>query len=67
MLPTTQIIDLRQEFKKGNRSIFSGELHKKIECLAKKEQIMLFLNRVVLQDLFPVVPVDRLSSVHTVM
>ena len=46
MLPTTQIIDLREEFKKGNRSIFSGELHKKIEeRLAKKEQIMLFLNR----------------------
>ena len=43
MLPTTQIIDLREEFKKGNRSIFSGELHKKIEeRLAKKEQIMLF-------------------------
>ena len=37
MLPTTQIIDLREEFKKGNRSIFSGELHKKIEeRLAKR-------------------------------
>lgn len=45
-LPRTQIIDLREEFRKGNRSIFSEELHKKIEeRLAKKEQIMLFLNR----------------------
>lgn len=45
-LPKTQIIDLREEFRKGNRSIFSEELHKKIEeRLHKKEQIMLFLNR----------------------
>ena len=46
ILPKTQIVDLREEFKKGNRSIFSEELHKKItECLERKEQIMLFLNR----------------------
>ena len=46
ILPNTQIVDLREEFKKGNRSIFSEELHKKItECLERKEQIMLFLNR----------------------
>lgn len=46
ILPRTQIVDLREEFRKGNRSIFSEELHHKIEeRLAKKEQIMLFLNR----------------------
>ena len=46
ILPRTQIVDLREEFRKGNRSIFSEELHQKIEeRLARKEQIMLFLNR----------------------
>ena len=29
ILPKTQIVDLREEFKKGNRSIFSEELHKR--------------------------------------
>ena len=45
-LPRTEIIDLREEFQKGNRSIFSEKLHQKMEeRLKKKEQIMLFLNR----------------------
>lgn len=46
IMPETQIIDLREEFRKGNRSIFSEELRQKItERLERKEQIMLFLNR----------------------
>ncbi|MCD7807275.1 MAG: primosomal protein N', partial [Lachnospiraceae bacterium] len=45
-LPTTQIVDLRRELKEGNRSIFSRVLLSKIEDrLAKKEQVLLFLNR----------------------
>ena len=45
-LPTVHIEDLRQELKKGNRSIFSLKLQELIrDRLSKKEQIMLFLNR----------------------
>ncbi|MDO5146683.1 MAG: primosomal protein N' [Eubacteriales bacterium] len=46
MLPSVKAVDLRQEFMRGNRSVFSGELREKIEeRLQKKEQIVLFLNR----------------------
>ena len=39
-------IDLRQELKEGNRSIFSRKLQELIQDrLDKKEQVMLFLNR----------------------
>ena len=45
-LPTVYIEDLREELRKGNRSIFSDRLQKLIQDrLDKKEQIMLFLNR----------------------
>ena len=45
-LPEVQIVDMRQELRKGNRSIFSDRLTELIEDrLNKKEQIMLFLNR----------------------
>lgn len=45
-LPKVYIEDLREELKKGNRSIFSDRLQELIrDRLAKKEQIMLFLNR----------------------
>lgn len=45
-LPEVSIVDLRQELKEGNRSMFSRELRAAIEDrLARKEQIMLFLNR----------------------
>lgn len=45
-LPTVYIEDLREELKKGNRSIFSLRLQEMIrDRLKKKEQIMLFLNR----------------------
>ena len=45
-LPKVYIEDLREELKKGNRSIFSERLQCLIrERLEKKEQVMLFLNR----------------------
>ncbi|MDD7113173.1 MAG: primosomal protein N' [Lachnospiraceae bacterium] len=45
-LPDVLIEDLREEFQKGNRSVFSEVLYAKMEeRLKKKEQIMLFLNR----------------------
>ena len=45
-LPDVKIVDLREEMKAGNKSMFSRELTEKIEDrLMKGEQIMLFLNR----------------------
>ncbi len=46
VLPIVHTVDLRQELKEGNRSIFSKKLQELIaDRLEKKEQIMLFLNR----------------------
>ena len=45
LLPKISIIDMRDEYRKGN-SIISEELGFKIDsCLNRKEQVMLFLNR----------------------
>lgn len=45
-LAQAAVIDLREELKKGNRSIFSTHLQERMEeCLERKEQMMLFLNR----------------------
>lgn len=45
-LPDTSIVDMREELKEGNRSIISRSLKEEIRnCLDRKEQIMLFLNR----------------------
>lgn len=45
-LPTVEIVDMREELKKGNRSMFSEKLTESIrDRLKKKEQIVLFLNR----------------------
>lgn len=45
-LPATQVVDLRDELRNGNRSIFSAVLQELMaDRLQKKEQIMLFLNR----------------------
>lgn len=45
-LPHVDIIDMRQELKKGNRTPFSETLFQKMkERLEKKEQTVLFLNR----------------------
>lgn len=45
-LPEVHIVDMREELKQGNRSMFSKGLYKAIEeRLHKKEQTILFLNR----------------------
>lgn len=45
-LPTVQVVDMRQELRAGNRSIFSRALHTALnEILARREQAILFLNR----------------------
>lgn len=45
-LPTVTIVDMKQEIKNGNKSIFSKYLVEKInDRLSKKEQIMLYMNR----------------------
>ncbi len=46
VLPTVKTVDLREELKKKNRSIFSLDLVKAIDDrLQKHEQVLLFLNR----------------------
>ena len=46
MLPKVTVVDLREELKQKNRSIFSVLLQEKIrDRLNKHEQVMLFLNR----------------------
>ncbi len=45
-LPDVCIVDMREELKKGNRSILSTALTERMStCLERKEQAMLFLNR----------------------
>lgn len=45
-MPQVEIVDLREEFKKKNHSIFSEKLHSAInETLERGEQVLLFLNR----------------------
>jgi len=45
-LPTVQIVDLRQELRAGNYSIFSRALQRAMRnALEAKQQIILFLNR----------------------
>jgi len=45
-LPEVTVVDMRQELKEGNRSIFSRELASGIGgALEKKQQVILFLNR----------------------
>lgn len=45
-LPQVSVVDMRRELKEGNRSVLSRELKTAIgDCLEKKEQAMLFLNR----------------------
>lgn len=46
VLPKVDIVDLREELKQGNRSVFSRKLKELMEeRLRMKEQIILFLNR----------------------
>ncbi|MCP3761943.1 primosomal protein N' [Domibacillus sp. A3M-37] len=45
-LPTVDIVDMREELREGNRSMFSRNLFDKIkDRLEKGEQIVLFLNK----------------------
>ena len=45
-LPKVEVVDLREELKAGNRSIFSRSLTAGMEqALAAREQVILFLNR----------------------
>lgn len=45
-LPIVSVVDLREELKARNRSIFSRYLEKRMrECLEQKKQILLFINR----------------------
>ncbi|MGM9928900.1 MAG: primosomal protein N' [Bacillus sp. (in: firmicutes)] len=45
-LPTVEIVDMREELRNGNRSVFSEKLLEKIKNrLEKKEQIILMLNK----------------------
>ncbi len=45
-LPDVEVIDMSQEFTKGNRSIFSAKLQDALSnCLARSHQAILFLNR----------------------
>lgn len=45
-LPRVETVDLREELKAGNKSIFSRSLSDKMEkALERDEQIMLFINR----------------------
>jgi primosomal protein N' (replication factor Y) len=45
-LPEVEVVDLREELKAGNRSIFSRSLSSSIRgALASGEQVILFLNR----------------------
>ncbi|MFW5981919.1 MAG: primosomal protein N' [Halanaerobiaceae bacterium] len=45
-LPPVNIIDMREELKKGNLNIFSADLQKEIQnTLNRNEQVLIFLNR----------------------
>lgn len=45
-LPAVEIVDMRDEVIRGNRTIFSGLLYNEISrALADKRQVMLFINR----------------------
>lgn len=45
-MPPAILADMREELKRGNRSILSGTLYRKMkETLERKEQIILFLNK----------------------
>ena len=46
VLPDTEIVDLREELKEGNRSMISRLLRERIDqTLSRGNQVMLFLNR----------------------
>ena len=45
-LPPVEVVDMREELRAGNRSMFSRSLHDALnETLAREEQAIIFLNR----------------------
>ena len=45
-LPQVEVVDMRQELLRGNRTIFSGILyHEMKRCMEANEQMILFINR----------------------
>ncbi len=45
-MPEIKVVDMRQELKSGNRTIFSADLYRDMEhCLDGGKQVILFLNR----------------------
>ena len=45
-MPQVEILDMREELRRGNRSIFSETLQKELQsCVEQGEQAVLFLNR----------------------
>ena len=45
-LPEVHIADMREELKRGNRSVFSRKLYDEIQrCLKDREQVILFINK----------------------
>ena len=45
-MPTVHLVDMREELRLGNHSMFSGLLQQKLtECIAQGQQAMLFINR----------------------
>ena len=46
LLPQVDVVDMREELREGNRSIFSRMLQEALEqCVSRGEQAVLFLNR----------------------
>ncbi len=45
-MPEISVVDMRQELKAGNKTIFSADLYRNMEnCLRQGKQVILFLNR----------------------
>jgi primosomal protein N' (replication factor Y) len=45
-MPRIEVVDMREELRRGNSGIFSGHLERRMdEVLARGEQVLLFLNR----------------------
>ena len=46
LMPEVEIVDMREEFKKGNKRVISQSLYDALDtCLERDEQAILFLNR----------------------
>lgn len=53
-LPQVDVVDMRVEIQKGNRSIFSQKLYDELrEVLSRREQAIILLNREGTRNLYP--------------